>query len=533
MQTLAARPGISVFTLWMTLLTTLSGTMPAIAALATSLTYQGVLKQNGTPANGACDLQFSLFNAATGGAALGLTQFVGNVSLDNGAFTVQLNSAGEFGPAPFDGNDRYLQIGARSPAGSGSFTVLSPRQPLTGAPHALAQTMISVKSWQARGDGLSSDTQAIQNAIDACAATGGGVVWFPPGRYVTTNSLRIQASNVVLMGAGNASVIAPVGNFDTLIIQSVNAGTYLFANRVLDLLFDESGKTGGRLLYGAYVANLMLERVHGVNGRNGIEFSNFNNVDLHNLRITDYQGGPGAAYVRLTGGGGGVGRSDVANLFRTVFGGARSIGMKGLDVDGFVQTVNGWAVHFVNIGAEAVLARNSVGALDSPAFFTFDDLECDYPELECVRLDAGVRMNFKNVQLNGSRSRAGIYINDGVKTSTFAGGFVSGSRQAGLAIAGQDVTVSGMQFLFNSSDQFGGARGVYPGILVGFTSRGVSVTGCRSGDAATSDYQSFGCQVDTGADDFVITGNNFRNNLNPGVNNGAGTGATKLIVNNI
>ena len=59
------------------------------------------------------------------------------------------------------------------------------------------------------------------------------------------------------------------------------------------------------------------------------------------------------------------------------------------------------------------------------------------------------------------------------------------------------------------------------------------LTGCRSGDAATSNYQSFGCQVDTGADDFVITGNNFRNNINAGVNNGAGTGPTKLVATNI
>ena len=137
------------------------------------------------------------------------------------------------------------------------------------------------------------------------------------------------------------------------------------------------------------------------------------------------------------------------------------------------------------------------------------------------------------VQLHGSRTRAGIYISDGVKTTTLAGGFVSGSHQAGLAIAGQDVTVTGMQFLSNSSDEFGGARGTCPGVIVGFSSRGVSVTGCRSGEAATADYQSYGCQVDTGADDFVITGNNFRNNVNPGVNNGAGTGPTKLIANNI
>jgi hypothetical protein len=223
----------------------------------------------------------------------------------------------------------------------------------------------------------------------------------------------------------------------------------------------------------------------------------------------------------------------VAFIMRGVFGGSMSPGMRGLDIDGFVHTVNGWACHFVNIGGEGLHARNTVGAANVPSFITMDDFECDYPQLECARLDAGVRMFFSNSQLNGSRSRSGIYVGGGVKSCTFTGGFVSGCQQAGVAIAGQDVAITGMNFLFNSSDEFGGSRGVYPGILVGGTSRGVVVTGCRSGDTEHADYQRYGCQIDTGADDFVVAGNNLRNNRNPGVINGAGTGPTKLIVNNI
>jgi hypothetical protein len=506
-----------------------SGAAPA----GTAFTYQGQLKQSGLPATGMYDLQFSLFTALAGGAPVGSIQMVSNVSVVNGLFTVQLNGAGEFGPNAFDGAERFLQIEVRTPSGGGAFTALTPRQPITGAPFAIGQLVANVKLYGAIGDGMTNDTAAIQSAIDACASAGGGIVWFPGGRYKTTNSLRVKFSNVSLMGAGNASVVAPVGNFDTVAFVSDAPATYVYAGRVMDLTFDETGKTGGRLMYGSYVANFILERVHAGGGVKGLEFNNFNNVDLHNLRVTDYLGGTGAAYLRLTGGIAGVGRSDVANLFRVVFGGTRSLGMRGVDVDGFVHTVNAWAVHLVNIGAEGLHARNTVGASNGPAFFTFDDFEADYPELECVRLDVGVRMNFNNVQLNGSKSRAGIYINNGVKTSTFTGGFISGSHQAGIAIAGQDVTVNGMQFLFNSSDEFGGAKGAYPGILVGGTSRGVVISGCRSGDAATSNYQSYGCQVDTGADDFVITGNNFRNNIFSGVNNGAGSGATKLLANNI
>ena len=43
----------------------------------------------------------------------------------------------------------------------------------------------NVKDFGAIGDGLTLDTVALQKAIEACAAGGGGTVWFPPGRYLS------------------------------------------------------------------------------------------------------------------------------------------------------------------------------------------------------------------------------------------------------------------------------------------------------------------------------------------------------------
>jgi Pectate lyase superfamily protein len=392
---------------------------------------------------------------------------------------------------------------------------------------------VSVKDRGAIGDGTSDDTASIQRTINEVQGQGGGNVFFPVGRYKTTASLRVSTGSVGLLGLGGGCVVAPEGNFDTFVFESLSPATHIYYNRFSDLVIDEQGKTGGRLLAGEHNAQFISERIVAYGGWSGMTFNNFNNVTLFHLRLTDYRGGPSAYYVRLTGGIAGVGRSDVAFIMRGVFGGSRSLGMRGLDIDGFVHTVNGWACHFINIGGEGLHARNTVGATNVPSFITMDDFECDYPELECVRLDVGVRMFFNNSQLNGSRSRSGIYIADGVKSCTFTGGFVSGSREAGIAIAGQDVAVTGMNFLFNSSDEFGGSRGVFPGILLGGTSRGSVVTGCRSGDAAHSDYQRYGCQVDTGADDFVVVGNNFRNNVKEGVINGAGSSRRKLISHNI
>lgn len=110
------------------------------ALMGTAFTYQGQLKKDDGPVNGNCDLQFSLWDAAgsgsppSGGTQIGATQTRSNVSLTNGLFTVPLN----FGSTAFTGDARWLQITVRCPAGSGSYTALSPRQSLTPAPYALA-----------------------------------------------------------------------------------------------------------------------------------------------------------------------------------------------------------------------------------------------------------------------------------------------------------------------------------------------------------------------------------------------------------
>jgi len=103
------------------------------APLGTAFTYQGQLKENGSPVNDTCDFQFTLYDAAEGGTSLG-TQTRTGVSVSNGYFTIPDL---DFGAGAFQGDARWLQIAVRCPAGSGSYTALAPRQALTAAPYAL------------------------------------------------------------------------------------------------------------------------------------------------------------------------------------------------------------------------------------------------------------------------------------------------------------------------------------------------------------------------------------------------------------
>ncbi len=102
--------------------------------LGTAFTYQGQLRQAGNPVTGSCDFQLGLWDAASGGAQIGATQGKPNVAVSNGYFTI---TDLDFGAAAFTGDARWLEVAVRCPAGSGSYTTLSPRQPLTATPYAL------------------------------------------------------------------------------------------------------------------------------------------------------------------------------------------------------------------------------------------------------------------------------------------------------------------------------------------------------------------------------------------------------------
>lgn len=109
----------------------LCATTLAQSSLGTSFTYQGRLLDGGNAPTGQYDLNFRLFDAATGGTELASANFRDNVQVVNGLFTVSL----DFGNV-FKGDRRFLQIEVRPGSSTGAFTPLTPRQELTGAPYA-------------------------------------------------------------------------------------------------------------------------------------------------------------------------------------------------------------------------------------------------------------------------------------------------------------------------------------------------------------------------------------------------------------
>lgn len=97
-----------------------------------AFSYQGLLKENGSPATGSYDFRFRLFDAAALGSQVGADVFVNDLAVTDGTFTAELN----FG-AQFNGQARWMEIAVRPGGSAGAYTPLNPRQSLTAAPYAL------------------------------------------------------------------------------------------------------------------------------------------------------------------------------------------------------------------------------------------------------------------------------------------------------------------------------------------------------------------------------------------------------------
>ena len=81
-----------------------------------------------------------------------------------------------------------------------------------------AAFVFNVKQYGAAGDGQTLDTQAIQSAIDACQAQGGGTVVVPAGAYVI-GALALH-SNVTLYVDAGATLLGSEDPADYPVIAS-------------------------------------------------------------------------------------------------------------------------------------------------------------------------------------------------------------------------------------------------------------------------------------------------------------------------
>jgi hypothetical protein len=180
------------------------------AAQTSSLAYQGRLADGAFPANGTYDMQFALYDAATGTGQVGSTITNATVQVTGGIFTVTL----DFGANAFSGPDRFLEIRVRQAGSPNPHVVLDPRQPITSSPYSI-RSLNSETALNAVNAAQLGSVPADQFVLtgdgrlsDARPPTAGS------GDYIQNKTSPQAASNFNISGTGTAAVFNAATQFN-------------------------------------------------------------------------------------------------------------------------------------------------------------------------------------------------------------------------------------------------------------------------------------------------------------------------------
>lgn len=109
-----------------------------------------------------------------------------------------------------------------------------------------------VSQYGAVGDGKSLDTGAIQKAVDACSAAGGGTVLFPPGVYLSgtlflkDNVRLFLDTKAVLRGSARPEDYAAIGRKNGLGKPAFQGGFLIYADGAHDVAIEGRGTIDGQ-----------------------------------------------------------------------------------------------------------------------------------------------------------------------------------------------------------------------------------------------------------------------------------------------
>jgi hypothetical protein len=163
---------------------------------STAFTYQGFLKDNNNPANAKYDLQFTLYDAPTGGNPIGNPVVIDDLEITNGLFTVEI----DFGINPFSsGQRRWIQIGIRPFNSTRPFIPLDPRIELTPVPYA-------IYAQKAKDAENAQNARNAQDAVNAVNAVTAAVANSVAPDSVDSAGLANDANSLIKVSGGALSI---------------------------------------------------------------------------------------------------------------------------------------------------------------------------------------------------------------------------------------------------------------------------------------------------------------------------------------
>ena len=331
----------------------------SLIPLDSSFTYQGFLEDGGTAVDDTCDFRFTLYDAATGGSTIGAVN-TQTLDVDDGVFSTKLN----FGNV-FYRNRRWLSIDVRCPAGSGSYSTLTPRAEITGSPLSNAMPNISVDPTSGHiginnntfpyAYGLDvNDTIRSKYGVYATTTSGGVRAVLDSGTYggrvtVQSGSGVVRSAMGVLSDSGGYVQTLGANTNSNITLTSLNG----HANNGYFSVNNSAGSERGRMVVASNGSG--YSEVKGPNGDSNVRLTYLSSNANYGFVSVDNSSGSTRAQVSVGSGGYGYlgtsGPNGNGNFFVSTLNGYNNNGYAGVRDSGGTTE----AGMYVNSSGQGVL----------------------------------------------------------------------------------------------------------------------------------------------------------------------------------
>jgi hypothetical protein len=365
-------------------------------------------------------------------------------------------------------------------------------------------------------------TAAIQAAINACQAAGGGIVYIPLGVFKILGTLHVTGNGVFILGAsrwgsrlnfanGSANGIEVFGS------SYATGQTYGF--QMSNVYLSHTAKTGGTTLIlkwtnRAFITNLAFDQAWL-----GMTVWATNDIYMENIVVVGVVSGVNGWGLKFYADPTAGERADVLTLNNIVIAAAYS-GANGIVWDGAANTMNGNNLTCLNCAYGMIISNSFASTTDFPTFGEFNNFNTDGMSICGLLLEAGSTFQFVNSQITNTSGAGGqggadvqalrVLPDTGfsyTRDIQFVACRIGLSKTGAAYVGAQQIEFIGCSFASGSTTP----ANTYPGLQIASTAMDITIIGCRSYLFGDPNNFKYGLQVDAGAVRINAIGNNWTN----------------------